>query len=353
VEEREERPWFPGGERVASFLGLLLILYAAYRLVRPVLLVLLIAAAIASLTHGWYLRVAWWLGRRRRLGAAVMVVLLLLGVLGPLATAAVLAGERLVVETIQLAQHLRADGRSVERLARAAGPLGPLVRRVAAQIEPAISAAVPALVRRATEVLGVVGTALLRMGVALFLGAIALYYLYLDGPTWRERLVRLLPIAPADARTFLARFRQVSLGVLVGNLGTALAQGLLATLGFFLFGVPLPLLWGLVTAAAAFIPAVGTLLVLGPITVYLFFAHGWLRALGFGLYAALVIGTVDNFLRPLLTRTALPIHPLAMFVAVIGGVASFGLAGVFLGPLVMALAITVLDLHERRSGAAG
>lgn len=353
MEPKESaRPWFPGGERVASFLGLCAILYAAYRTIRPVLLVLLVAAAAATLTSGLYRRIGAALHGRAKLAAALTVILLLLCVLVPLSTVGALAAERLVVEVFVATQKLRHDGHWIDSAVEKLGPLQPVVRRAVAGIEPAISSAVPSLVQRATELVGAIGTAILRLGIGLFLGAISLYYLYLDGPRWRERLVHLLPIAPADARTFLARFRQVSLGVLVGNVGTSLAQGIAAVVGFLLFGVPLPILWGLVTALASFIPAVGTLLVLGPITVYVAVAHGWLRASGFGLYAILVIGTVDNFLRPLLTRTGLQIHPLVMFVAVIGGVASFGLFGVFLGPLIMALTITVLDLHEQR-GASG
>jgi predicted PurR-regulated permease PerM len=76
--------------------------------------------------------------------------------------------------------------------------------------------------------------------------------------------------------------------------------------------------------------------------------HGVVRGLGLAAYGVLVIGGIDNLLRPLLTRRGLRMHPFLTFIAIFGGVAAYGFKGLFLGPLVIALAVTVIDLYERR-----
>jgi sporulation protein YlmC with PRC-barrel domain len=146
----------------------------------------------------------------------------------------------------------------------------------------------------------------------------------------------------------------VSLAVLVGNLGTAFAQAAAATLGYFIFGAPVPLIWGAATLFAALIPLVGPALVWVPMAIVVGVGHGWLRGAGLALYGLLVVSTVDNVVRPLLTKRGLQLHPLLVFVAVFGGMLAFGFVGLFVGPFVIALLITVLEVYERHvSGALG
>lgn len=228
------------------------------------------------------------------------MVLVFVGVLAPLGVLATVVTQRLVSEGTELARGLQGGGPlSVERV------------------------------------------------VAHLLLAIALYYFFLDGPRWRQRLVRMVPLPARDTHAFFDSFHRVSVAVVVGNLGTALAQALAATLGYFLFGAPVPLIWGAATLFAALIPVVGPALVWLPVSLAVGVTHGWLRGLGLVIYGVAIISTVDNVVRPLLTRRGLQLHPLLVFIAVFGGVISFGAAGLFLGPLVIALVVTVLEVYER------
>jgi predicted PurR-regulated permease PerM len=195
--------------------------------------------------------------------------------------------------------------------------------------------------------------AALSIGVGLFLLAVALYYFFLDGHRWRERFVRLVPLPAEVTQTFFDRFHRVSVAVLVGNFGTALAQALAATLGYFLFGAPVPLVWGAATLFAALIPVVGPALVWLPVALAVGVDRGWLRGGGLALYGLVVISTIDNVVRPLLTKRGLQLHPLLVFIAVFGGVISFGLAGLFVGPLVIALVVSVLEVYERHVEGQG
>ena len=100
---------------------------------------------------------------------------------------------------------------------------------------------------------------------------------------------------------------------------------------------------------AALVPLVGPALVWLPVALAVGVEHGWLRGGGLALYGLLVVGTVDNVVRPLLAKRGLQLHPLCVFVGVFGGMLAFGFVGLFVGPLVVALMITVLDVYERHA----
>jgi predicted PurR-regulated permease PerM len=277
-----------------------------------------------------------------------VVILVFVGILAPVGALVAFVTQRLIVEGTELAHNLQTNGQlSIDQLASHFGPLRPAVERALSGLQPKLAAAAPQIVGSLGAIVAATSRAALRIGIGLFLLAVALYYFFLDGNRWRDRFVKLVPLPARDTRTFLDRFHRVSVAVVVGNLGTALAQALVATLGYFLFGATVPLIWGAATLFAALIPVVGPALVWLPVSLAVGVAHGWLHGVGLVIYGVLVIGTIDNVVRPLLTRRGLQLHPLLVFIAVFGGVMSFGVAGLFLGPLVVALVVAVLDVYER------
>jgi predicted PurR-regulated permease PerM len=335
-----------GGILIAC--AMLALVYAAYLTVRPVLIAVLLAAAIASLFGRTFHWLVARLRGRRRLAAALAVLLIFLLVLVPATLITALIVERLVSEGVEAAQRLQAGGPlSIERVLPHLGPLGPPLERAAADLRPRIVAAAPALAGKLGGLVATVSKAALRISVELFLMAVALYYFLLDSARLRDRLFVLLPLPPADIRLFFDRFHRVSVAVFVGNLGTALAQATAATFGYVLFGAPAPLVWGAATLLAALVPLIGPALVWLPVGLVVGLDRGWLRGGGLLLWGALVVGTIDNIVRPLLTRRGLQLHPLLVFIAVIGGLMEFGFSGLLVGPLIIALVVTVLDVYER------
>jgi predicted PurR-regulated permease PerM len=289
---------------------------------------------------------------RRRLASACAVALTFLCVLAPVGFLATVAAQRLIAEGGELAHKLQASGPiSVERLAARLGPLRGPAERALADVQPRLAAATPRIVAELGGFVTGISRAALRIGIGLFLLAVALYYFFMDGARWRDRFVAMTPLPARDTRAFFDSFHRVSVAVVVGNLGTALTQALVATLGYFIFGAPVPLIWGAVTFFAALVPLVGPALVWLPVALIVGVGDGWWRGAGLVLYGLLVISTIDNVVRPLLTRRGLSLHPLLVFIAVFGGVVLFGAAGLFLGPLVIALVVTLVDVYERHSAA--
>jgi predicted PurR-regulated permease PerM len=167
---------------------------------------------------------------------------------------------------------------------------------------------------------------------------------------WPRISATLLLVSPLDSeytRVLLDEFRRVGRMTVSGTVLTGLAQGALAAVGYWITGVPQPVFFGIATALASLLPAVGTLLVWVPAGIYLFASGHPARAITELVWGALVVvGFSDYVIRPrLVGREAMP--ALLVFIALFGGLEVLGLSGLIAGPVIMALAVTVLRLYAR------
>jgi len=135
-------------------------------------------------------------------------------------------------------------------------------------------------------------------------------------------------------------------GALSALLLIPLIQGALATIGYWILGVPNALLWGGITTLVAFLPLLGTPLVWVPICVYLALQGELWQCIVLIVYGALIISAIDNVLRPWIMKGPANIHPLWSFLAILGGLISFGALGLLVGPLIVSLGISALRIYE-------
>ena len=161
-----------------------------------------------------------------------------------------------------------------------------------------------------------------------------------------QRAQDAFPLRPDYTSALFAEFRQVGRTAVLGAGGTSLAQGVFATLGFAIAGVPDPLFFGAATAVASLVPGVGVLLVLVPVWIGLFLVgepgHA-IFEIAWGLL--LVVGVCDYVIRPRLVRGERKVPALVTFAALFGGLEVLGLEGLLVGPVVMALAVSILRLY--------
>jgi predicted PurR-regulated permease PerM len=141
------------------------------------------------------------------------------------------------------------------------------------------------------------------------------------------------------------RFRAVTRATVLGNLATALVQGAISGLIFFFLGLPSPVLWGALTALLSLVPMVGTALVWAPWSIYLFAIGSPVKAVIFLVLQILIVGGVDNVLRPMLIEGKVKMHTLLVFFSILGGISYFGILGMFFGPLLFAIAMTLLEFY--------
>jgi predicted PurR-regulated permease PerM len=154
----------------------------------------------------------------------------------------------------------------------------------------------------------------------------------------------LSPLANEYDERILRRLEDAISSVVKGKLLIVLIQGILASVGFWLFGIPHPVLFGALTSLAALIPFVGVAVVFVPAVLYLFFAGSVGAAAGL-LVAGIIIGSVDNVLGPILFERGLQLHPLLILLSVLGGLAFFGPIGFLAGPVALSLLVALLDIY--------
>lgn len=182
------------------------------------------------------------------------------------------------------------------------------------------------------------------LGVFIFL--IALYYLFKDGHKFKSKIISLSPLQDIHDQII---FNKISLSinsVIKGSLVVALVQGTLTAIGFTIFGVPNAILWGTVAVITALIPGVGTMLVILPAILYLYFSGAVLAALGLLMWGSVAVGLIDNFLGPKLVERGIQIHPFLILLSILGGIGFFGPLGFLLGPLILSLLFTLIEIYS-------
>jgi predicted PurR-regulated permease PerM len=205
----------------------------------------------------------------------------------------------------------------------------------------------------AQRTLGLVGGAL-GVVVQIFFIIFTMYYLFRDGAKIMSALPDVLPLQRKQSEEIFTRTRDVISASVNGVLVIAAIQGALGALAFFALGVPSPLVWGVVMMFFSLIPMAGAFIVWIPAAIFLAVTGHWVKAVLLVAWGAFVIGTVDNFLRPKLVGEKTKLHELFIFFSVLGGLHVFGVLGLVLGPVVLAITLALLDVmrHAERPTAA-
>ena len=183
--------------------------------------------------------------------------------------------------------------------------------------------------------------------VTIVLTNIFLYYLLRYGEGWLRRGAALVPLSPHITANLLRVAHQSILANVNGVLVVALAQGFFLTLGFWFVGISSALLWGMFGAMASVIPFVGASLVWVPVVIGLVLMGFYWKALALGLWAGLVVGSVDNIVRPLVVGAQEKEDPMLLGFAMLGGTYAFGALGLLFGPLVVSLTAAVAQEIQR------
>ena len=179
-----------------------------------------------------------------------------------------------------------------------------------------------------------------------------LFYLLRDNQKIGEAVVNLVPLDEKQAKGVFERCQQIIQASVQGVIVIAAIQGALAALGFWALGVKPALLWGVVVFVLSLIPALGAPLVWVPAAIYLVATGDWGKAIVLTIWGGLVIGSIDNFLRPKLVGQKTGMHDLVIFFSVLGGLQVFGILGLFVGPVVVALALSIVEVfREATSGS--
>lgn len=186
---------------------------------------------------------------------------------------------------------------------------------------------------------------ILNSSITLF----TLFFLFREGRSTRRRVAAILPLSAEQIEKLFGGIENTIIGTVYGGLVVAAVQGALTGLALWVFGIPSPVLWGVVAAFFALLPLIGTAIVWAPAAIFLLATGHWIQAILLVGWGAFVVGTIDNILRPYLISGRVQMHTLLIFFAVFGGVNVFGFLGLFIGPVILAVAITLLSLLRDES----
>jgi predicted PurR-regulated permease PerM len=188
------------------------------------------------------------------------------------------------------------------------------------------------------------GKMILGLGIMI----IGVYFFLLDGQAMIESIKGLSPLDDLHEQELIDEFAKVSRAVMVAMLLSALVQGLLAGIGFYIAGVESVFLLTLLTACLSLVPFVGAAAVWVPVSLWLyFFDNNLLAAILLAVYGVTVISMADNIIKPLVLHGQSNLHPLLALLSVLGGVAALGPIGLLVGPMIVAFLQVALNILRR------
>ncbi len=332
-------------EQVAILVALAVVAIGALLVLRPFLTALLWALILTISTWPTFRWLTDSFGGRKTLAAAIMTLLVVLALVVPLAVVGATLAENVTVLAARTSVLIK-DGIPPPPDWLATLPfvgerafvlwmehaIDPVL--IADKVVPYFGPATNWLLGRGARL----GGGLLELTLSI----IVAFFLYRDGAAAAQRLQTVVQrLAGHRTQRLLAVAQGTLKGVVYGLIGTALVQGVLAGLGYWIAGIPAAFFWGLVTFFLSIFP-IGAPLVWVPATAWLFFTGetGW--AIFLGLWGLLVVSSVDNFLKPILIGRASALPILLVLLGVLGGALAFGFLGIFIGPTLLALAFTLI-----------
>lgn len=194
-----------------------------------------------------------------------------------------------------------------------------------------------------------IGQVTLQLAVSLCVMLYMLFFLLRDGPWMGERVKQAIPLTDDHKSDLFARFSTVIRATVKGNIIVACIQGALGGIALWFYGIQGAILWGCIMAVLSLLPAVGASLVWGPVAIYFLVTGMYWQGITLIIFGALVIGMIDNVLRPILVGKDTKLPDWLILLSTLGGISVFGINGFVLGPLFAAMFITVwATLTERR-----
>lgn len=318
--------------------------YLAYLIMAPFFAPLVWAAVFAIVFYPVYRFILRYV-KRPTLASLATVVLVLIVILGPLSYLSyLLVGEL---------QDLASAGLTVEgvRSTYQNSFIHSLANRVLPVFhldeQQAITYAVNGLSSLSKRLLHLIPGGLGSVATAFttfFIMTFVLFFFFKDGGSYVEKLLGYLPFSQQNKEHLSKQAKDVIVSTIYGGVAVAVAQGIVGALGFISVGMSSPALWGLATAITSFIPFIGSHIVWVPMCLYLLVTGHILKVVILAAFGVFGIGLVDNVIRPLFIRGRARLSFLLTFFAVLGGIEAFGLIGIIVGPLIMALYISLIDI---------
>ena len=327
-----------------------------WQVVEPFFMVLLFSSVVVTITYPIFAKLEELLKGRRRLAAFLTCLVVVFVVVIPITLfLLILAGQAVDLYKVvsSYIQHFNVDGFLKWQAGNFFYDLsGPYSQDVASAVQNNLEALKTGLTDWAKVISSFAAKqsamVLTELGISLFnllLMFFTLYFLYIDGKVLLKKLMILSPLPLKYEKELFEKFHQMSKVTIFGTFLTAVAQGLVAWIGFSIAGVPSAFFWGTAVSICSLVPSIGTGLVWLPMGAIMLLG-GNIWGLFILIWGVGLIATVDNFLRVIFIGSSANLNPLLTFISVFGGILAFGLIGVILGPMLLVIFLTLLHFYE-------
>jgi len=318
-----------------------------FKVIEPFLQAIFVAGLFAALFHPLYRRLKTLLHGRESLASIATLLIVLFFVVTPLSVVFSIVVSQAADFTDRLIpliqQRITSPGSVTDLLSKlpfyeTLQPYRSMVLNFLSDLSRGLSRWVVDMAQSFTR-----GT--ISAAVSLLIVLYTMFFLLIDGDRFLYYVLYYIPLNDEDETKLLARFTSVTRATLKGTAVIGILQGGLAGMALFLAGIPSALFWAVTMMFLSVVPGIGGALVWIPAVIYLFLTGHVLSAVLVALFCALVVGAIDNLLRPKLVGSDTQLHELMIFFSTLGGLLLFGFMGFIIGPIVAALFVTVWELY--------
>jgi predicted PurR-regulated permease PerM len=335
-----------------SIFMLVLLGYLTYEILQPFIQAMAWAVIFAIVFYPLYVYLGKFL-KIKALSSLITLFIILLAIIGPFTYFSFV----LVDEIVNLVQHINKDTLGSIANVFAQSKISHVIEKVQSYFGMEVINNTDTLMENirgmgktvAQSISSGIGN-LALMFVDFILMLFALFFFLKDGELILLTMRDYLPFSEDDKNRLMSKVRDMVISTVYGGVVIALLQGMVGGIGFYFLGIKSPVLWGCAMTIMSFLPVLGTFSIWGPAVGYLFFEGDYLKATILLLYGVLVITMIDNILRPIIISGRTKMPTLAVFFSVLGGIKFFGPIGFIMGPLVLALFVSVFEIFRHIEG---
>ena len=338
---------------IFALIALILVLgFLSYEILMPFLSPIAWAIVLSTVFYPFYIFTVKYL-KWRTIASLITLLIILIVILGPFSYLSYL----LINELKSLAEYLQTDSLESLKNLLQHPTINALLQKVLSSLnisEGELNKAIAdniarlgkELVSRITSGMANIVTISLNFIFMVF----SIFFFLRDGPELLKKVRNYMPFSEEQKDRLVKLVRDIVVSTIYGGIAVSIVQGTIAGIAFFILGISTPVVWGLLTSIASFVPLLGASAVWVPITVYFFIEGAVLKGIALAIIGIFGISLIDNILKPIIIggRTKMPI--LVIFFSILGGIKLFGLIGLIMGPLVLALFVSLIEIFRSVEG---
>ena len=308
----------------------LVIAYFSYKIVQPYLLGMIGAIILAYIFYPVQFRLGKYV-QNKNLLATLMLIIVTLVIIIPI----ILLGSALLSESFEFYHRFNID-KITELMAKyISGDLEVYVKQILQNGFSLLLSFLPQFLLSLPQKI-----------MTFFLVVLALFFSFRDGERIVNKTLKMIPLRERYSKQLLENFKITINAILHGLVIVSVLQGVVAMLGFYVFGVDSPILWGIAVAIIAMIPIIGPAVVWVPLVVIKLLTEDYFNAIGLTIYSVIFLSIIlDTLLKPKLMGDKAKLHPVLVFLGVVGGLQVFGMMGAVLGPLVLVIFVQFIRFY--------